>query len=123
MQNMINVPYRIYLREWASLALILSPEQLGAHFLLVGYSWLHGPPPDDPVILARIIRCDAADLDRVLGPVKHLYKIVDGRLVDPRLEEIRAMQLNLIKRARAGGLARQEKRRRDARAKSQLKAS
>lgn len=62
-----------YLKDTAR----LTTEQSGAYLHLIMDYWVSGPPPDDPVILARICKLSGKAW-RINGPVLREYFTVTG---------------------------------------------
>jgi uncharacterized protein YdaU (DUF1376 family) len=54
----------------------LSMEQHGAYFLLMGHYWQHGPLPDDPIRLRRIVGATPRQWARVWPFVSQFFDLV-----------------------------------------------
>lgn len=70
---------------------------------LIDAQWLTGPLPNDPRRLARIAKCDQATFDDAWPTVRTKFDIVDGCLINKRLEEHRAEAMRRKLTAAANG--------------------
>jgi uncharacterized protein YdaU (DUF1376 family) len=72
----------------------LSLEAHGAYLLLIGHYWHHGPLPDDPGKLRRIIGANARQWERVWPVVRSFFELVQSEhAVTAQAEQANAEQL------------------------------
>lgn len=64
----------------------------GAYITLLCLCWREGSLPGEQATLARLCRVTPAVLTRLWPALEPCFKVVDGRLIQPRLERERVKQ-------------------------------
>jgi uncharacterized protein YdaU (DUF1376 family) len=100
----------LYVGDYLADTMHLTGAEHGAYMLLLMHSWRTGPLPDDDRMLAMIARTDAPAWKRMKGTVRAFFQVQDGKLVQARLERVRAEQGAKIEQRRAAGRASAEAR-------------
>lgn len=77
----------LYTGDWDGDTAMLSCEEDGAYGRLVRSYWRHGPPRDDDVALARIVRMDLKAWRRVRPAVAAYFRIIEGVWRHKRVDE------------------------------------
>lgn len=86
--------FPFYAGDWLADAKVrlLSVEAKGAYLTLIATQWVSGPLPSDPDQIAILIE-DREVAKRVWPQISQFFaETDDGRLVNPRLEEVRLEQ-------------------------------
>lgn len=103
----------VYIGDWDGDTGHLDCEQDGAYFRLTRWYWRNGPPKDDDVILARIIRMDLKRWRKVRGIIAEFFTVADGqwrhKRIDAELVRWAEKRERAIERAAAGGRAKAAK--------------
>lgn len=76
--------------------------------------WVNGGVPAKPATLARMLGCDAAEIDASLPAVMPFFAIKDALIVCPELDDLRATYSERRERQAAGGKRSAEKRKGEA---------
>ena len=63
---------------------------LGSYLNLIMDYWIHGPPPDDDHILARVAGCSLTEWRRTRRALAPFFQIQNGQWIQKRVEEERA---------------------------------
>ncbi|MDP3417868.1 DUF1376 domain-containing protein [Falsiroseomonas sp.] len=100
----------LYIGDYLADTMHLTGPEHGAYLLLLMHSWRTGPLPDDDRQLAAIARTEMAAWRRMRNTIRAFFKAAEGRLVQDRMERIRAEQEAKIEQASAAGKASAEKR-------------
>jgi uncharacterized protein YdaU (DUF1376 family) len=91
---------------------LLTLEQTGAYMRLLCYAWLERGLAADPIVLARLVHVAPSEFDARIWPaIAPCFEIVDGRLVQPRLERTRQAQQTASAQATAAAFRRWNRRR------------
>ena len=95
--------FQFYAKEWLADTAYLTPAQQGCYIRLLAHQWVEGPLPDKADELRRRLALNARDFAGIWKVLaKHFPKNGHGTIANPRLEEVRKVQ---IKRAIARSLA------------------
>ena len=88
-----RLPYMpFYVADWLSDLNVraMSAEARGAYIDLLAMEWQDGPLPADPRVLRRMTGASASAVAEILP---RFHPLGDGRMVNPKLERIRAEQV------------------------------
>lgn len=95
--------FQFYAKEWLADTAYMTPAQEGCYIRLLAHQWTEGPLPNKPDELRRRLRINLSEFRSVWKALeRHFPKNGHGTLANPRLEEVRKVQ---IKRAIARSLA------------------
>jgi uncharacterized protein YdaU (DUF1376 family) len=89
----------------------MSLEQFGAYWTLMSYVWLEGSLPLDEKNLARLLRVTPEEFRSLWDAVKALFKVKDGSITSPELDEQRKKQAAWRLKSAEGGRKSGEARR------------
>jgi uncharacterized protein YdaU (DUF1376 family) len=85
--------FPMYARDWLVDTAGLTLEQQGAYVRLLSHQWIEGPLPDNEKELARRLAVTVSVFRRLWGRISEFFPSQeDGRLGNPRLEQIRREQ-------------------------------
>jgi uncharacterized protein YdaU (DUF1376 family) len=85
--------FQFYPKDWIVDTARFSLEEQGAFIRLLSHEWVEGPLPDSPTALARIVSLSTARFRTVWKHIGPLFAVVEGHLVNARLEDERAKQV------------------------------
>lgn len=80
--------FQFYPSDFIMGTMAMTPEQVGAYIRLLCYQWENGPIPNDDALLARITGCGG----NAVAFVKHKFALLDGKLANARMEQVRQNQ-------------------------------
>jgi uncharacterized protein YdaU (DUF1376 family) len=95
-----------YLRDTAHLTLM----QHGAYSMLLNHTWTLGPLANDEELLARLCRVDVRTWRKLAPTVLAFFSVVDGKLIQKRMEAERAKAVGIIDKRTIYGKAGAEAR-------------
>lgn len=97
-----------YVADWLTGTVLLSPAEKGVYIDLMAYQWDNGAVPgDDLRALARIARCDLAEIQQAWPAVSVKFtRGEDGLWRNQRVEDERSVGQRLGERNQRGGQAR-----------------
>lgn len=101
----------LYWGDWLADTGHLSTEQHGCYFLLVGASWMRGPPEDDDESLAQIVRLPLERWKLLRPKLAPFFKIENGVWRHKRVEAELAKAKDLSGKRREAARAANEARR------------
>jgi uncharacterized protein YdaU (DUF1376 family) len=80
----------LYIGDYLADTMHLDAQEHGAYLLLLMHQWRNGPLPDDDKALAGIARVERKVWTNVVAPVvRRFFEVVDGKLVQKRLQSER----------------------------------
>ena len=80
----------LYIGDYLADTSRLTTEQHGAYLLLLMDYWRHGPPPDDPAVLAQIAKLSQTVWQTHSSAIGHFFKIQHGVWIHSRVEAERS---------------------------------
>ena len=86
--------FQFYARDWLASSSVrrMTLAERGAYIDLLAYAWQDGGLPDDDAEIARLLQVSLR-VWRTLAPrVRSRFQVQDGRLINARLEGVRAEQ-------------------------------
>lgn len=84
--------FPFYARDWLTdeKVMLMGLSQQGAYIRLLCYQWLEGSIPRDPSKLAALCGCSQEEfLEHIWPSIDEVFEVVDKRLVNKRLDEIK----------------------------------
>jgi uncharacterized protein YdaU (DUF1376 family) len=85
-------------------------EERGAYITLLCIAWMEGGIPSEATALQRLLRLPPKRFERIWSAVKPCWRSGGrGRLVNPRMEEVRAEREAFSKKAQAAARTRWER--------------
>lgn len=93
----------------ADLVALMDFEAVGLYWFLLSREWQNGPLPDDEALLERLCRGRVRDWKACWSQVSPCFDRVDGRLLNRRLEEERAVADQFSMRQSGAAKARWER--------------
>jgi uncharacterized protein YdaU (DUF1376 family) len=82
----------------------LSLAEHGAYCVLLFKSWESGPIANDEIRIARLLRCDVKEWRKVAPAVLAHFTVIDGKLIQKRLEAERTKAQELSEKRRDAAL-------------------
>ena len=95
--------FQFYPKDWLASTRGLSGAARGYHADLLALSWLNGGLDTDPEILRRSVGAEKAEWRRVWPELAPRWREVAGRLVHPRLEQVRQEAMAFAEAKRQAG--------------------
>lgn len=89
----------------------MSLEEFGAYWRLICYIWLEGFLPYDETKLAKMLNVTPKKFKRLWPTMGKLFRVKDGKITSPELDEQRQKQKEWREKSRVGGLRSGETRR------------
>jgi uncharacterized protein YdaU (DUF1376 family) len=99
-----------YVGDYLAATSRLTTEQHGAYFLILLDYWKNGPPPNDDAVLASICKLSPQGWRKAKPALIGFFDIVDGTLVQKRVERERERAKDNIEKRRKAGKASAEAR-------------
>jgi uncharacterized protein YdaU (DUF1376 family) len=95
--------FPLYVADYRRDTARLSTLQHGCYLLLIMDYWAAGPPPDDDVILARIVGLDLASWQAERPAIVRFFKIRNGEWRHKRVDAERTRAARLVGVSQANG--------------------
>jgi uncharacterized protein YdaU (DUF1376 family) len=90
----------------------MSLDERGAYITLLCVAWMEGGIPSEPSALRRLLRVSPKQFDRIWEAVKPCWRRGrKGRLVSPRMEQVRSEHRDFSRKAKAAADLRWERER------------
>ena len=80
--------FQFYANDFVAGTAFMSAEEVGAYIRLLCYSWINGPLPTSDILLTRLAGCSSEALVAVRGK----FQLVEGKLINVKLESVRDAQ-------------------------------
>ena len=86
--------FQFYPRDWLASSSVrrMTLAERGAYIDLLAYAWQDGGLPDDDAEIARMLQVSTSVWRKLARRVRPRFEVQDGRLINARLECVRAEQ-------------------------------